>query len=89
MVDGLPTQKEVDAYAFDPNDAKVMLVGLKDGIFLSSDEGRRWSLLKQSPKKVRALLFDPKGSGKIFAGTKDGRIYISKDRGRTWRLQNG
>jgi ligand-binding sensor domain-containing protein len=88
MVDGLSTQNEIDAFAYDPKDPKTMFVGLKEGIFLSKNENRQWSLLKQSPKGVRALLFDPKGSGKIFAGTKDGRIYISNDRGRIWRLKN-
>lgn len=87
-MDGLPTKKQVYAFAYDPNDAKVMFVSLKDGIFLSQDEGRRWSLLKQSPKAVRALLFGQKGSRKIFVGTKDGRIFISKDQGHAWRLQN-
>ena len=88
MVDGLSTRNEVYGFAYEPKDPKHMFVALRDGIFLSKDEGRQWSLLKQSPKGARALLFDPKGSGKIFAGTKDGRIYISKDRGRTWRLPN-
>jgi len=89
MVDGLPTQTEVDAFAYDPKDPKNMFVGLKEGIFLSKNEGRQWSLLKKSPKGARAIVFDPKGSAKIFAGTQDGRIFMSKDRGRTWRLQNG
>ena len=87
-MDGLPTRKEVFAFAYDPKDPKHLFVGLRDGIVLSQDEGRQWALLKQSPKGVRAILFHPKDSGKIFAGAGDGKIFISKDRGRTWRLQN-
>ena len=88
MVDGLPTEKTVYAFAYDPNNPKIMYVGLKEGIFLSKDEGGQWLLLKKSPKGVRAILFPPKDSGKIFAGTGDGRIFFSKDRGYTWKVQN-
>lgn len=88
MVDGLSAKMRVDAFAYDLKNPKIMYAGLHVGIFLSNDEGHRWSLLKQSPKRVRALLFDPKGSGKIFAGTEDGRIFISKDGGLSWKLQN-
>jgi photosystem II stability/assembly factor-like uncharacterized protein len=87
-VDGLPTEKKVYAYAYDPNNPKIMYVGLKDGISLSKNEGRQWSLVRKSPKGVNAIVFYPKHSEKIFAGAEDGRIFISKDGGHTWKLQN-
>ncbi len=86
-MDGLPTKKEVYTFAYDPNDPKMMYVSLNDGVFLSKDEGRQWSLLKKSPKGVRAILFHPKDSKKVLAGTGNGRIFFSKDRGYSWILQ--
>jgi photosystem II stability/assembly factor-like uncharacterized protein len=87
-VDGLPTQKKIDAFAYNPKNPKTMFVGLGDGIFLSKNEGRQWSLMKKSPKGVRAILLHPKAAEKIFAGTEDGRIFLSTDGGHTWKLQN-
>ena len=87
-MDGLPTQKKIDAFAYDPKNPKTMFVGLRDGIFLSKNEGRQWSLMKKSPKGISAILLYSKDSEKIFAGTEDGRIFLSKDRGHTWKLQN-
>ena len=82
------TQKKIDAFAYDPRNPKTMFAALKDGIFMSKDEGRQWSLLKKSPKGVRAILLHPKDSAKIFAGTEDGRIFLSKDGGHSWKLQD-
>ncbi len=45
-------------------------------------------LLDKSPKGVVTIVIHPKDSSKIFVGTGDGKIYLSKDGGNRWRLQN-
>ena len=85
---GLPTQKTIYTFAYSPKDPKVMHAALRDGLFLSKDDGGKWSLLEKSPKGAVAIVIHPKDSSKIFVGTGDGKILISKDGGYTWKLQS-
>ncbi len=45
-------------------------------------------LLDKSPKGIVTIVIHPKDSSKIFVGTGDGKIFLSKDRGNSWGLQN-
>ena len=45
-------------------------------------------LLDKSPKGIVTIVIHPKDSSKIFVGTGDGKTFLSKDGGNTWRLQN-
>lgn len=85
---GLPTQKTVYAFAYNPKDPKIMYASVRDGLYLSRDEGKQWSLLGKSPRGIVAIAVHPRDSSKIFVGTGDGKIFLSKDRGNSWGLQN-
>ena len=85
---GLPTQKTIYTFAYNPNDPRIMYASLRGGIFLSKDEGKQWALLEEGPKGVVAIAIHPKDSSKIFAATDDGEIFLSKDGGYAWKVQN-
>ena len=84
---GLPTQKTVYTFAYNPKDPKIMYASLREGLFLSKNAGERWTLLDKSPKGVVAIVIHPTDSSKVFVGTGDGKVFLSKDGGRSWRLQ--
>ncbi len=85
---GLPTQKTVYALAYNPKDPKIMYASVRNGLYLSRDEGKQWSLLGKSPRGIVAIAVHPRDSSKIFVGTGDGKIFLSKDGGNSWGLQN-
>ena len=85
---GLPTEKTVYAFGYNPKDPKIMYVSMRDGLYQSRDAGKRWSLLAKSPRGIVAIAVHPAESSKIFVGTGNGRIFLSKDGGNRWRLQN-
>lgn len=87
-MDGLPTQKTVYAFAYNPKNPKMMYAALREGLFSSDDEGKRWSHLKTGPKGTVALAIDPKDPAKIFAGKAQGKVFLSIDSGRTWKPQS-
>jgi len=87
-VGGLPIHKTVYAFAYNPKDPKVMYASVRDGLYLSRDEGKQWSLLAKSPRGIVAIAVDPEESSKIFVGTGNGKIFLSKDGGNSWSLQN-
>ena len=85
---GLPTQKTIYTFAYDPKDPKIMYTALRDGLFLSKDGGERWAVLDKSPKEVVAIVIHPQDSSKMFVGTGDGKVFLSKDGGYNWKLQS-
>jgi photosystem II stability/assembly factor-like uncharacterized protein len=87
-VGGLPTEKTVYAFGYNPKDPKIMYVSMRDGLYQSRDAGKRWSLLAKSPRGIVAIAVHPAESSKIFVGTGNGRIFLSKDGGNSWSLQN-
>jgi len=87
-VGGLPTEKTVYAFGYNPKDPRIMYVSMRDGLYLSRDAGKRWSLLAKSPKGIVAIAVQPEESSKIFVGTGNGKIFLSKNEGNSWSLQN-
>jgi len=87
-VGGLPTEKTVYAFRYNPKDPKIMYVSMRDGLYQSRDAGKRWSLLAKSPRGIVAIAVHPEESSKIFVGTGNGKIFLSKDGGNSWSLQN-
>jgi len=87
-VGGLPTEKTVYAFGYNPKDPKIMYVSMRDGLYQSRDAGKRWSLLAKSPRGIVAIAVHPAESSKIFVGTGNGSIFLSEDGGNSWSLQN-
>ncbi len=82
---GLPTQKTAYALAYDPRNPKIIYVGASEGLYLTKDEGTHWYLLDKGPKGVVAIVMHPSDPSRILAGTADGRIFLSRDGGQTWK----
>ena len=69
----------------DPSDRSSMLIGTKDGIFKTTDEGKTFSKIQSDIQNVAAITFDASNPRMVLASTEDGTLYNSKDGGNTWQ----
>ncbi|MBI5646509.1 MAG: hypothetical protein HY962_06220 [Ignavibacteriae bacterium] len=62
-----------------------ILAATHAGVYASSDEGRTWNELNRGlpAREVTALFSSPNGT--VFAGTRAGGLYVSRDSGRSWQ----
>jgi photosystem II stability/assembly factor-like uncharacterized protein len=74
---------DVVALGHDPFDRRIRYAGTNDGLFVSYDEGRRWSFAGGDPI---SLMYVHPGTGTVFAVFEDapGDAYFSCDRGSSW-----
>ena len=68
----------------------VILIGTRDGLYASSNNGRtfRHLMLGEEPHAVRTIAFDPRTASTIYVGTTGG-FFRSFDSGRTWEQRGG
>jgi len=80
---------------FDPDDPDTLIVSSNtgSGVIKSSDAGRTWQEISGpagasglSPMNVFGLAMDPLDKTTLYAGTANGRIYVTHDGGATWAL---
>ncbi|MGN6591932.1 MAG: WD40/YVTN/BNR-like repeat-containing protein, partial [Terriglobales bacterium] len=74
--------------AFLPDDPQTLLMGLQY-VLATHDGGQHWQPLSPDltaggGAAITALA--PAGHGIIWAGTSDGRVQLTNDNGKTWRL---
>ena len=70
------------ALTIDPSDPATFYAAKRTtGVMRSSDGGRFWTSLGLSDKSVNTIAL---GGSILFAGTNDGHIYRSDDRGNSW-----
>ena len=81
---GLPTKQPIAAFASDPTLKPVMFAALPDGLWTSRDGGTTWRRLPKAPGGITALAVHPTNSNMAFAGTREGRMFITKDGGTSW-----
>jgi photosystem II stability/assembly factor-like uncharacterized protein len=83
------------AIAADPKDPREIYLGIDGddggGLFISEDGGEHWKISKGQPASRRiynALAVDPTDPKRIFWGAygRNGGIYLSEDKGLTWKL---
>jgi photosystem II stability/assembly factor-like uncharacterized protein len=68
---------------------EVLLVGTDGSIYRSEDGGCTLQAL-EGPTDARVLVSPPRYEDHAYAGTGDGQLWHSSDRGRTWRkLRDG
>jgi photosystem II stability/assembly factor-like uncharacterized protein len=82
--------------AADPNDPRLLYLGVSDGhIFGSRDAGEHWQLLGRVGARldsvVTAILVDTRKSATLYAGawtlgSNGGGVFRSDDAGHTWRM---
>lgn len=86
MVGGLPTGT-INGFAVQPTEPKLMYVAMREGVFRSEDGGGRWTAAGGGPKNAAAVAVHPRRPTEVFVATTDGRMFVSRDRGRTWESQ--
>lgn len=68
---------------------EVLLVGTQQQLLRSPDYGSHLEAVA-GPQQVTVLLTPPRFIDQVFAGTADGALWFSRDRGRTWvELRSG
>ncbi len=71
-------------YNLDPNDPDVLVAGAEK-VYRSTDAAENWQAI--SPKlgaRVSAVTVAPSISRVIYAGTSDGRVWVTPDLGQHW-----
>lgn len=65
----------------------VILTGTRNGIFRSEDEGQTWREAGNglTTRHVRWMASHPDAAGPVFAGTEPANIFVSHDKGTSWR----
>jgi len=80
-------RKQVWALVFWKVDAHVIAAGTEDGVYLTRDGGKSWTLLSSSgpawPRPVVSLTFDPADANTLYAGTPH-LAWKTVDGGSTW-----
>lgn len=82
---GLPTKQPVAAFASDPTPKPAMFAALPGGLWTSRDGGTTWRQLAKAPGDITALAVHPTNSDIVFAGTRDGRVFMTSDGGTSWQ----
>ncbi len=85
--------KAVFSLAFFPGDPSILAAGTRDGVFLSRDDGKRWSKMQRgsqpAPYPVMSLAFDPENAQILYAGTTH-LPWKTSDGGENWApIHNG
>ncbi len=79
----------VHTLAIDPNNTSSVFAGTDNGIYVSADEGERWSLAENSPRDlIFKVAVNPQDSEELFAGTYNQGIFRSTDGGESWLQVN-
>ena len=81
-------RKQVWALVFWKVDSHVIAAGTEDGVYLTRDGGKDWTLLSLAgtpwPRPVVSLTFDPADANTIYAGTPH-LAWKTVNSGRTWK----
>jgi len=80
-----PDTATIYTIAPDPLNRSVMLIGTKEGVFKSSDEGKTFTKVQSGIQNVAAIIFDASSPRSMLASTEDGVLYKSSDDGDTWQ----
>ena len=83
---GLWAESRIFGFAVHPKQARTVLAGADDGVYLSEDGGEHFERL-DSPMNalhVWKVAYDPADSNVIFAGTRPAALFRSTDGGRHW-----
>lgn len=77
----------LEAVAVDPNQKDRMLVGKKDGLYVSEDSGKTWQEVPMlfPPQEVVDVQFSPIHAQQVYVLERWGRIYASLDGGKVWK----
>ncbi len=89
MAGGLPANRTVNGFMVDPEEPRIMFVGMRDGLFKSEDAGRTWKATGEDLKNLAAVTVNPRKTSQVYAATMDGVIFRSVDGGIKWERRSG
>jgi photosystem II stability/assembly factor-like uncharacterized protein len=72
----------------DGSNTNRLLAASEDGVYLSTNAGKRWQLAGLKGKGVRTVLQHPTEKNIFFAGTEEDGFFVSSNRGKTWHQSN-
>ena len=72
-------EESLRSIAIDPDDPSAVVASGQEGLWESTDQGRRWSFLSADPGLLAWL-----EAGEIFLVADGGEVKVSADGGRTW-----
>jgi photosystem II stability/assembly factor-like uncharacterized protein len=83
---GLPPQCDVRALIAHPQHQGLLFAGTDHGCFRSQDGGLSWKSIRSIDETIEvwSLYICPQYPNLMFAGTRPGRLYGSRDGGQTW-----
>jgi len=85
-----PWLEYIKRIRFDPDDPQTILAASNtgSGVVKSTDGGRTWHEISDgvSPMNVFGLALDPVDKDVMYAGTANGRVYVTTDGGSAWQL---
>ena len=79
----------VTAFAMDPKQQGTLYLGSFQSILKSTDAGKNWPEVYRETRanvRITTLAVNPVQTRKIWAGTSDGEILLSQDRGLSWKV---
>lgn len=87
LKNGLLSECDVRAIAINPTNARQVVVGTNEGIFLSNNSGDAFERCagEHQETTVWSLAIDLRDSKRMLAGARPARVFASHDSGRTWR----
>ncbi len=83
---GIYGECAVRALAVHPRDSRVMYAGTDVGIYRSETRGEGWEMLDSPMNEMQiwSIAIDPVDPDIIFAGTRPGALFRTKDGGLKW-----
>lgn len=73
--------------AIDPlDDTNVITAGFSKGIWISNNQGETWNYVCAKEAKFGTVAINPFTLNNYYAGTLDGKLYFSDDKGKTWQI---
>jgi photosystem II stability/assembly factor-like uncharacterized protein len=86
----LPNQFTIRAQIIhiDPTNFSKVYTGTTEGLYVSENEGRTWTLLTSKDITVNAVQVDPSNNRRILLGTEYQGVLLSEDGGKTWLPSN-
>ena len=81
---GISDNATIYTLAPDPVNKSTMLAGTKDGIYKTTDEGKKFTQINSDIKDVAAITFDLNNATVLYAAESNGTVYKSEDGGNSW-----
>jgi photosystem II stability/assembly factor-like uncharacterized protein len=78
----------VSDVVLDRSTTNRLLAASEDGVYMSTNAGKRWQLAGLKGKGVRTILQHPNETNIFFAGTEEDGFFSSSDGGKTWQQSN-